>query len=274
MKDRKYRIVFSDIDGTLLDETYTLTPYTKKRVHTLYQHAIPFVLVSARMPNGVYHVQKQLGITSPIICYSGALTLDENGGKTGSVTMDKDTALKVKGLFETKFPDICCTAYFDDTWVSDDAFDPWVVREGEITSCTPIALDLSEIAPKEGIHKFLCMGDARAIKQAEDAVRRMFPELTVYRSKSTYLEIMSGQAKKSFALRALCKKEGIAPEESIAFGDHFNDADMLEAAGFGAAMANAPDEVKKCADFTAPSNKEDGLAKTLEMLFPDLFQGE
>ena len=55
----------------------------------------------------------------------------------------------------------------------------------------------------------------------------------------------------------------------IAFGDNFNDLDMLEHAGLGVAMGNAPDEIKQAANVVTATNNEDGLALILEEKFPE-----
>ena len=78
---------------------------------------------------------------------------------------------------------------------------------------------------------------------------------------------MDEKARKSDALRALCAIYGIPVSASMAFGDHYNDADMLHTAGLGIAMGNAPDPVKEQADLVAPDNRHDGLAATLDRLW-------
>lgn len=55
----------------------------------------------------------------------------------------------------------------------------------------------------------------------------------------------------------------------IAFGDNFNDLDMLEYVGLGVAMGNAPDEIKQAANVVTTTNNEDGLALILEEKFPE-----
>lgn len=73
----KCKIVFSDIDGTLLTSENKIGENTNKKIKELEYLGIPFVLVSARMPEGIYLVQKALNIKSPIVCYSGGLIIDE-----------------------------------------------------------------------------------------------------------------------------------------------------------------------------------------------------
>ena len=62
----------------------------------------------------------------------------------------------------------------------------------------------------------------------------------------------------------MCKKFDIQKPEIIAIGDNYNDMGMLEFAGLGIAMGNAPDLVKQCADDITLSNDEDGVADAIK----------
>jgi hypothetical protein len=90
----------------------------------------------------------------------------------------------------------------------------------------------------------------------------------IYRAKSdpTFLEIMAAGVSKGAALGVALSLRGIDREATIAFGDAENDIPLLEAAGFGVAVANAAQAVRKAADDVAPSNEEDGVAIYLERL--------
>ncbi len=71
-------------------------------------------------------------------------------------------------------------------------------------------------------------------------------------------------ADKSHAIERVCKYLGTAPSTVVAFGDDFNDIDMLRLCGAGVAMENATNEAKEAADFITASNDSDGVAKFLE----------
>jgi hydroxymethylpyrimidine pyrophosphatase-like HAD family hydrolase len=62
----------------------------------------------------------------------------------------------------------------------------------------------------------------------------------------------------------LIQKLGIKREEVIAMGDSYNDLAMIEFAGLGVAMGNAPDDIKVKADFVTDTNMNDGVAKVVE----------
>jgi len=108
------------------------------------------------------------------------------------------------------------------------------------------------------------MGPPEAINSLESELKNNHPDITVYKSKPTYLEIMAQNVLKSSAIAILIKARGVVKEEIVAIGDNYNDIDMLRFAGLGVAMGNAPDEVKSAADIVTLSNDEDGLKVVLE----------
>ena len=86
-------------------------------------------------------------------------------------------------------------------------------------------------------------------------------------SGEKFLEIISKEANKGNALKWLCEKKGISIESAAAFGDNFNDIEMIEYAGTGVAMGNAEERVKQKADYIALSNNEDGVGIFLTEAF-------
>ncbi len=83
----------------------------------------------------------------------------------------------------------------------------------------------------------------------------------------TYGEILQKACGKGQALLKTIKKLGIPIENSIAIGDSMNDYDMLERAGFGVAMGNADERLKKIADMVTKDVDESGVAYALRKLF-------
>ena len=50
------KVVFSDVDGTLLDSSHRMSPATREAICAVQARGIPFVIVSARSPSGVYSI--------------------------------------------------------------------------------------------------------------------------------------------------------------------------------------------------------------------------
>lgn len=94
----KYKMIFSDIDGTLLNSSHHVPEPTRRKILELEREGVPFVLVSARMPEGMTTIQAMIGCRAPMVCYSGALVRDEDGKTMYSCQMDLDLAVRIKDL--------------------------------------------------------------------------------------------------------------------------------------------------------------------------------
>ncbi|MEO7120016.1 MAG: HAD hydrolase family protein, partial [Ginsengibacter sp.] len=81
------------------------------------------------------------------------------------------------------------------------------------------------------------------------------------------LEIMNIDASKVNAVKFLTGRYNIKQEEIIAIGDNYNDKEMIEFAGMGIAMGNAPDPVKAAANYITKTNNEDGVSLALARFF-------
>jgi len=71
---------------------------------------------------------------------------------------------------------------------------------------------------------------------------------------------------KSIAVQAVLDYFDVSPEEALAFGDGDNDIDMLEQVGFGIAMGNGSEALKKVADYVTKKSTEDGIDFALREL--------
>ena len=264
------RIVFTDVDGTLVGEDHhpiLASAPTIERVGRL----LPICLVSARSPEGLYPIQRQLGFEGPLACYSGAYVLDAQGNELLSKTMDAQTAMDVKQSVLAGYPTVTIGAYGFHDWIVDDCDDPRIRHEEKLVQATSRACsDIVAAFGARGLHKLLIMGDQGEIATIQRETSERFPQLNVVRSSATLCEVMAKGATKSQAVQAICMHYGIDTANAVAFGDGPNDLDMLQAVATSYAMANAEDTVKEAATEVLPwSNVECGVSRMLERLFPD-----
>ena len=94
-------------------------------------------------------------------------------------------------------------------------------------------------------------------------IPRRFPMLRATSSLKNNIELNSIAAGKGAALQALCRHLGLEIKDTVAFGDGLNDADMLEAAGYGVAMENADPRIKEKADVVTENNNDAGVGKEI-----------
>lgn len=267
VKKYRYKAVFSDIDGTLLNTSHKIPKGTKEKIQQMNQRKIPFVLVSARMPKGMTAIRDELGERNPMICYSGALVVDGNGNPIYSVSLEPQEAKSICEKIRESVPEVSVNIYSNDCWMAEDLEEYWVKQEMEITGVRAAQVSFQEDSVFEEVHKILCMGKEEHISFLEKELKKEFPEIRIYKSKNTYLEIMSMKASKSDAVHMLEGFFGIKKDEIIAFGDGHNDIDMIEYAGLGVAMGNASDEVKEAANEVTDINDKEGLRRILDREF-------
>ena len=77
------------------------------------------------------------------------------------------------------------------------------------------------------------------------------------------IEVMNEGVDKGNAVKILAEKMNIDREDIIAFGDNYNDIEMIKFAGLGVAMGNAEELIKQEADYVTDTNQDSGVAKAI-----------
>jgi Cof subfamily protein (haloacid dehalogenase superfamily) len=264
----KYKMLCLDIDGTLINSQHKITENTKKAVkRAAEEKLIKVILVSARMPKGIWFLQRELEVSQPIICYNGALIVDNNTDILWNISIPVSHVEEVYNL--AKETGISISLYKEDQWYVEEV-DQWAECEGEITRSYPEIIKYDELfskwkMEKSGPNKILCMAEPDRIKLLDSKLKdRSYGNLNIALSKPEYLEIIPQDASKTAAIEFLCRRFEIKESEVIAIGDNYNDINMIEFAGLGVAMGNAPEQVKKYADDITLSNDEDGVAEAVK----------
>lgn len=260
-------IVFTDVDGTLVDNNHHPIPETANIMGRAAER-VPICLVSARSPEGLYPIQKQLGFTGPLACFSGAYVLDHEGNELYSSVIALEEALELKAFFERELKDVVVATYGYHDWIVDDRSDPRIVREEYFVQAeSRESRDLAGTFGGRGVHKFLLMGEPPSILRAQQVVAERYPHLNAVRSNDILCEVMTGKASKSHAIEVLLARYGVDASLAVAFGDGPNDIDMLSAVSRSYAMANAEESVKRAASATINwTNEECGVARMLAQL--------
>lgn len=259
-----YRAIFSDIDGTMLNREHQISPRTLTAIRSVISRGIPFILVSARSPLAITSFIDTIGNKLPFIAYNGALILDGEMREIYSMPLDDADLRQLEAELES-LPHFSLNYYQGEHWYSPAPDNFWTMREGDITKLRASNKPTIQLT---SVHKILVMGEASRILTLEKHLRLAYPHLGIHRSKDEYLEIVNRAATKAPAIQFMENYLGITAEEIIAFGDNYNDLDMLRYAGYGVAMGNAPEDIKAQVRHVTATNAEDGLAQVLEALFP------
>lgn len=263
-----YRIVASDLDGTLLSPDHSLSPYARETLQLLTRKGIHFVFATGRHYVDIAQMRDGLGIDAYMITSNGARVHNTAGELVFSHNLDEEIARELFAI-QHHNPDIYTNVYRDEEWFLNrhrpDEMDFFCESDFSYQIYHPGEL------PTDGISKvFFTCGDPALLAPLEMAlIARWGDRINVCFSLPTCLEVMAGGVSKGHALEAVSQSLGGSLKECIAFGDGMNDTEMLDCAGKGYIMGNADPRLKdRLPELEViGSNAEQAVPKTLRKLF-------
>lgn len=263
------KILFTDLDGTLLNEQKQISDYTREVLDAWAKAGHKLVLCSGRDINSVKSVKEYLHLD-----FSGMYLIGYNGGQIYDCDNQK-TIYKIALSLEqvthimeeaARFG-IHVHSYTDTHIVSPADTEELHYYQRVIKTPVIFSPDVTAVMT-EGPCKCLAV-ELKNPKDLEDFRLSLLPwateeGITMIYSSPCYLEFFPSSSGKGAAVKTLCKLLDINPYFSVAAGDAQNDISMIEAAGFGIAMCNGSEDVKMAATtITAYDNDHDGLAHVL-----------
>ncbi|MEI9933768.1 MAG: Cof-type HAD-IIB family hydrolase [Ferruginibacter sp.] len=265
-----FKAAFIDMDGTLLKKDHTISNTNKEVIKKLLDKGVLVVPISARPLHGMLHLTKDIFSSDiPIVSLNGSYIIHNN-----EIIYQSDVELEHVANVQKELEAFGVSAmYYSQMEWHAEADNDHIKKEQKITNVKikiqPFAKTIAEWKTKNtGPNKILIAGEKGRILEIEQKLLNLHKgKFNMSKSKSTYLEVMSLDASKTKAIQFLLNKYGIKQNEIIAIGDNFNDKEMIEFAGVGVAMGNAPDEIKSVADYVTDTNNEDGVAKALNHFF-------
>ncbi len=254
------KIILSDIDGTFLKVDKSTPELHAKAIKAVIDKGLKFVFVSARMPEAIYPITDALGMAhTPVISYSGGLVLTEDEEILFDKKISADDAREVLAEMNRTWQDISVSYYTGRRWVVEKV-DARIQREKENTGA-PFEIGNFDKLLAENIlpNKIFIRCEPPICEEMERELGKKFPALNVVRSAPYLLEIIDKSVSKATGIEVLLKHYGFTLDEAIAFGDNYNDVEMLSYIPQSVVMANAPDEVKKLAAAVTDSNEDGGI---------------
>jgi Cof subfamily protein (haloacid dehalogenase superfamily) len=204
-----------------------------------------------------------LGVDSPAILYNGGQVLDFASGRTLYERRLPAAAARAALELVRRDPEVQPHLYVDDRVLVERPHpltDAYTADDGLAAEVVPSFEPLLARDP----HKVLVIGTRDRIEALQRAVRDEALPVHAVQSEPVYLEILPPGVSKGEALRAMLDALGLTPAETIAIGDNWNDAEMIEAAGLGVAMGHAPAALRARADYVCGTADEEGVREVIE----------
>ncbi|NMD72028.1 HAD family phosphatase [Bacillus sp. DNRA2] len=263
-----YRLLALNIDGTLLQSNGKLHRSTKDAIGYVLDKGIYVTLVTSRSFPSASKVAKALKIPSMLVTHRGAYIGNTVDKQLQVKRISEDVTYDLVRLLEGFECQIRVQherfSLINKTKTNHNLLAKTVFSSGEpvlyahqFVDSISESLAKQRIAPPKIEVKFEHPED---LKDATEAISRMFTEIEMFVAGPLGLEFVPTGASKVNGLIYLGECLGISRKEMVVIGADIDDIPMIEAAGLGVAMGNAPVAVKQAADWITRSQNEQGVA--------------
>jgi len=254
------------MDGTLLNDAKEMPENTFEIIDRLHEKGVTFAVASGRQHFSLQRLYDKMKDDIVIIAGNGSIIIDK--GEIISVdVMDFEI---VREIVETvsQMPSLKLTVHGLE---SDYMF------ENNVTNVLPDYLIESHFPVRTTIKNLDVLPKGEKILQISihdpefnskeniyDRLKHLQGKCHLTVSGPEWVDIINVGVNKGTAIKKLQELLCAEPEETMVFGDELNDYEMMQQAYYSYAMANAVPKIKEIANFTAPSNEDEGVIKILE----------
>lgn len=251
------KIVFFDIDGTLLDHDKNLPSSTKEAISLLKENGIFVAIATGRAPFMFEGLRKELDIDS-FVSFNGQYVVFENEPIYQNPLDSKKIEELYKKAHEKEHPVV---------FMNHMTMKASVQHHDYIET----SLGTLKFAHPDHDENFY---NGRELYQSllfcpegeEGFYRENYPEFTFIRWHPYSVDILPAGGSKAEGIKKMIERLGFKIEDAYAFGDGLNDFEMLKAVGTGVAMGNAVPELKEHANLVTKDVDDDGIWHGLKEL--------
>lgn len=262
------KLVAIDLDDTLLRDDQSISERTRAVLKQVRAQGVVVTLCTGRMFRSAQPFAEQLEFDVPLITYGGALVKHAVSGEVlDDRPLETEAARRVIRFGRKRSAQVnfyLLNGAEDELYTELDTH--WVENYSRLSKVPLYRVpDLENLLERGNPLKLLLIDDEPAVNGFLLELRELLGgQVHLAKSKPRFLEVGHPEATKGRALQELAAWLQVDRSQVLACGDSFNDIEMLEFAGLGVAVGNAPPEIKSRAGYVTASNNEDGVAQALE----------
>ena len=255
------KLIATDMDGTLLDENKNLPKDFFNTLNKLEDKNIKFVVASGRPYVTLYNDFKPYSDNMYFICDNGAY-ISEPGNPPIISSIDKELLHKILIACEN-IPNIvlllCGIKHTYHKNINNEfnaEINKYYLNKKEVTDFYNIDDEIFKIAiyDEDGSKDNSYLLLAPLFKE----------KCNIVVSAKNWLDINALNVNKGNALKQIQNDYNISYNETMVFGDFYNDIEMLQSAHYSFVMENANEDMKQYGNYIAKSNKENGVLKAID----------
>lgn len=271
------KILFFDIDGTLMGSSMTLTAKNLEALHALSEKGHLMFICTGRALTSIYPAIMELGFDGYVtsagaIIYIGRKSIFEH-------YLDKATVTSVLHLFadqgigftiETKhalYQTKGVRAFFDEMHSKKETMNQELKRMKEAKRHRANVIDFSEFRFDTPVTKITFVTkDKRKFEEIRSFVEDKFNVVIFSGENEPFCngELIDKTCTKGDAVALVCQHYGIDIADSIAFGDSMNDYEMLERAGMSVVAKGASEQLRVLGQYFFDDPDGDGIYKVVK----------
>jgi len=255
-----FKLLVTDVDGTLLDHQSRLTELNKKAIKDCIRAGIQVIIATGKSFPSITDLIKEFDLQLPQITLGGAVTITPEGKVIDFVTIPEKIYHEIIDIVRAKgYEPLIATA---DGKIYYQKFVPGMKNVMDIGEKLYKADNIkkNEFA-KHAVSIFLSIA---ADDPLDSYIRKEFGQrMLVVRSGKYFFDILNIKASKGNALKNIMKRLNISKNEVISFGDSQNDISLFRESGFSIAVKNSYPELIEVADAITDENHKSGLGKAI-----------
>ncbi len=256
------KLIASDMDGTLLDDDKNLPPDFFEILDRLGRNNIQFVVASGRSYPALTPIFGSHSKNMSFICDNGAYIM-ENGVNAFTGGIDPDTLKDIIRVCHEKLPEAYLVLCGQKGLYCTDRYKPRSEKElGFYYNSRTVLDDLTTV--DDVIFKIAIYDENDPQKYSYPVLKEIYGDsLSLVVSGHLWMDIMRKGISKGAAMESIQRSTGVSHDETMAFGDFYNDVDLLKSAGYSFVMENANEDMKQYGRFIAADNNSGGVTKAI-----------
>ncbi len=262
------KFIATDLDGTLLLPNGNLPEDTFDLIEKLYNKGVLFAPASGRQYANLRKLFEPVKDKVLFICENGSLVKYREQTLSLSPVPNEKIATALNELRKTSWA--CPMLCGENCAYIENGEEPFKTLSFNAYSSCKLVDSLNDVIGKENICKIAIYDRFNLAHAREDSLKESVPLLKTVVSGKSWCDMTEYGVNKGTAIRSVRKKLGVSKEETIAFGDHMNDLEMLLESGRAYVTQNAYPPLKEIIKNEIPSNKDEGVIKYLKKLLKEL----
>ncbi len=270
------RVVFFDIDGTLLNVDGHYSKHTAQQIKRLQDLGVKTAAATGRPSFAAQFLVDELGLGDMGVFCTGSHVYEPHSNRA-LIEHTLEPVLAKVFLQAVRDKGLYYELYSGSEYCVDHDLAPNLrLGHARHLRSTPLTIDAEQWLASNMLHKYLVAADLSIQSDPFDDLEQQFPDLIfAYAQFPAFptwkiASVIPKNASKASAFSSLLDYYKVQAHQVASFGDSHSDMVFLKSAGFGIAMGNAAPSVQQVANFVTRPVNDDGVAYAIKWLLNEV----